>query len=378
MKKQGYLLKLGSLVLQTALFFLSAVQAIAQYKDYKPGEKIEYKVSSSPDVWEQGVFVRGSTAGSYATIRLKPTAAFKDGYERGAEWSQIRPIGPRATIVPDERRPRNAEDNKQPVAVGAGLMTQDEIIGFLQDNLGPRQFENPRRDEIKQELVEMIKQRGLAFRHSVSLTEFRSRLSKVGTSSEISFALLDNYGEPTKQTWLMGAWNLGKIGGAVIYERNNRVYRQGESAVANVGTLTLNSNGTYGWESVSAQSTNGRWRKATKAEMKSEGGDGLVLLGAKSGYDWLVTKDRRTPLPGEWLFVAELGTRQIKESAHANLMKSALHHLTAHPAVRSHGAGRVRVALSARRPAARHLRKSSACSSRLGDVLRRGPENFPH
>jgi hypothetical protein len=303
--------KLGSLALSTTLFVIAAIPAIAQYKDYKPGEKIEYKISSSPDVWEQGVFVRGSTAGSYATIRLKPTAAFKDGYERGAEWSQIRPIGPRETIVPD--RPKAAEDTKQDAGVGAGVMTQDEIIGFLQNKLGPRQFENPRRDEIKQELVEMIKQRGLAFRYSVSLTEFKSRLSKVGTSSEISFALLDNYGEPTRQAWLMGAWNLGKIGGAVLYEKNNRVYRQGETAVGNVGTLTLKANGTYGWESVSAQSTNGRWRKATKAEMKSEGGDGIVLLGAKSGYDWLVTKDRRNPLPGEWLFVAELGTRQIKE-----------------------------------------------------------------
>lgn len=159
----------------------------------------------------------------------------------------------------------------------------------------------------------MIKQRGLDFRYSTSLTDFRSQLNKVGTSGEISFSLQDNYGRPTKQSWLMGTWNLVKIGGAVEYVNNNRLYRQGESGVANVGTLLMNANGTYVWKSVTAQSTNGKWRKASHAEMKSEGGDGIVLLGAKSGYDWIVTKNRGTPNPGDWVSIAELGTRQIKE-----------------------------------------------------------------
>ena len=50
-----------------------------------------------------------------------------------------------------------------------------------------------------------------------------------------------------------------------------------------------------------------------KEEMKSKGGDGIVLLKAKSGYDWIVTKDRTTTLKGEWLNISELGTRQINE-----------------------------------------------------------------
>ncbi len=111
----------------------------------------------------------------------------------------------------------------------------------------------------------------------------------------------------------MGAWNLGKTGAAVDYTRNNRVYRQGEIGVANVGTLSLNANGTYVWKSATAQSTSGQWRKATKEEMKSQGGDGIVLLKAKSGYDWIVTKNRATTLKGEWIFISELGTRQINE-----------------------------------------------------------------
>lgn len=333
MTKLAHLRRLGLLVvLPIGLVLVSAVQTMAQTKDYQPGEKIEYKISGNPDVWEQGVFVKASDAGSYAMIRLKPTAAFPNGYERSSEWAQIRPIGPRPAIatrqptaapapiaarepmVTNEAKP-NRVDGNVPAAndAGTGLMSQEQILSFLQTRLGPNQFQNPRRDEIKKELADMIKRRGLDFRYSVSLTDFRSKLSKVGTSSEIAFALQDNYGAPTKQSQLMGAWTLGKIGGVVDYAQNNRVYRQGETAVANIGTLTLNANGTYAWKSDTAQSTNGRWRSATYAEMKSEGGDGIVLLGAKGGYDWIVTKDRRTTVKGEWLSVYELGTRQIKE-----------------------------------------------------------------
>jgi len=119
----------------------------------------------------------------------------------------------------------------------------------------------------------------------------------------------------------MGAWNLGKIGAAVDYVKNNRVYRQGEIGVANVGTLTLNANGTYIWKAGVKDSTSGKWRKATSKEMTSEGGDGIVLLKAKSGYDWLVTKDRRTKLKGEWINISELGTRQINEYGSRNSKK---------------------------------------------------------
>jgi len=111
----------------------------------------------------------------------------------------------------------------------------------------------------------------------------------------------------------LGAWNLGKIGAAVDYVRNNRVYRQGEIGVSGVGTLTLNANGTYIWRAGAKDSTSGKGRKATKKEMTSEGGDGIVLLKAKTEYDWLVTKDRRTKLKGQWIGISELNTRQINE-----------------------------------------------------------------
>ena len=70
---------------------------------------------------------------------------------------------------------------------------------------------------------------------------------------------------------------MGKIGATVNYVKGGRVYTQGEIGVGNVGTLTLSANGAYNWKSVTAQSTVGKWRKATNAEMKSQGVDGIVL-----------------------------------------------------------------------------------------------------
>lgn len=332
MKNLTHLLKFAP------LFLLSLIPALAQPPDFQPGEVIEYALFK-PEVWERGVFVRSADGGSHGVIRLKPTAAYPNGFERSVAWWQVRSIGPRpaaaapkpAEIVKNPRPnipvnppvkapPPNVAPNIPPPtpARGTGLMSQEDVLNFLETNLGPNQFQNPRRDEIKKELTELIKTRGLDFRYDTALTDFRARLSKVGTSSEIHFTLGDNFGPPTERDSLMGSWNLGKIGGRTQSVINSRIYRQGEGAVGNIGTLTLNPDGTFDWKSVSAQSTNGRWRPATHAEMKTEGGDGIVLLNAKSGYNWLVTKDRRNPNPGEWLHVSELATRQIKEFGSRN------------------------------------------------------------
>ncbi|HVQ36011.1 MAG TPA: hypothetical protein VMS31_00665 [Pyrinomonadaceae bacterium] len=314
----------GSLVLMTiALLLIVDTQASAQKKDYKPGEKIEYKSSGYPEIWEAAIFDKVTPDGSQPIIRQMPNEFHRDGFQRTASWADIRPLSANPNRVPVDT---NQNDNPVNAAgadigitpekiknFGAGLMTQAEVLSFLQTEFGDKPFANPRREELKKELAEMIKVRGLDFRYSTALIDFNNKLGKYGMTSEVIFPLRDNYGEPTKQSWLMGAWNLGKIGAAVDYVKNNRVYRQGEIGVASVGALTLNANGTYVWKSVMAQATSGRWREASKKEMKSKGGDGIVLLKAKSGYDWIVTKDRTTTLKGEWISISELGTRQINE-----------------------------------------------------------------
>ena len=297
--------------------------AFAQKKDYKPGEKIEYNDSGT---WVEATFVRVGEDGSQPMIRMNPTEIYPGGYERWTSWVSIRPLSAKsenkASVNTNRANNTKADDSTTKETTkdfGNGVMTQTEVLGFLQTKLGDKPFENPRRDEIKKELAEMIKARGLDFRFISSDTVFWNKLAKYGAViSEITFPLGDNYGEPTSKSWLMGVWTLGKIGAAVDYTKNNRVYRQGEIGVGNVGTLTLNSDGTYIWKSAMAQSTSGKWREATKEEMKSKGGEGIVLLKAKSGYDWIVTKDRTTTLKGEWLNISELGTRQINEYGSRN------------------------------------------------------------
>ncbi len=306
----------GTIVLMTiALLFIADTQASAQKKDYKPGEKIEWKSSGYPEKWDEAIFVRATPDGSQPIIREMPNEFNKDGFQRGTSWADIRPLGTKKAATGEKE---NVDLVEVPVSIrtdfGTGLMSLSEVLSFLQTNLGDKPFQNPRREEIKKELAEMVKARGLDFRYSEISQEYSGKLAKYGANtSEVSFPLRDNYGEPTKQVWLMGAWNLGKIGAAVDYVKNGGVYRQGEIGVGNVGTLTLNANGTYNWKSVTAQSTSGKWRKATNAEMKSQGGDGIVLLKAKSGYDWIVSKNRATTLKGEWIYISELGTRQINE-----------------------------------------------------------------
>ena len=290
--------------------------SIGQKADYKPGEKIEYRSSGYPEVWEEATFVRHSQDGSQPIIRQKPDQFNKDGFQRATSWSEIRRPGHATRIEPAPPvKTGGAETMALPARFTGGLMTQAEVIAFLQTNMGENPYQNPRREAIKRELAEMIMQRGLDFRYSTSLTDLNKQLNKYGANtSDVSFPLGYNFGPPTPQSWLLGTWKLGKIGAAVDYTKNNRIYTQGEIAVANVGTLTINANGTFNWRaSTAATSTTGKWREATPAEMRHVGGAGIVLLKAKTGYDWIVTKNRKTTLAGEWLDISEINTRQINE-----------------------------------------------------------------
>jgi hypothetical protein len=319
MTNQTNLKRTGSLVLMTiALLFIAGSQAIAQKNDYKPGEKIEWKSSDYPETWEEATFVKATPDGSQPIIREKPNQFHKDGFQRATSWAKIRPLSAKtANKVPvdDTAADNHATTPETTKDFGMGLMTQEQVLSFLQAKIGDKAFTNPPREaEFKKELAEMIKARGLDFRFT-SGTVFWNRLAKYGgLTGELSFPLSYNYGEPTKEKELLGAWNLGKIGGVVDYVKKNRVYRQNEIGVGNIGTLSLNANKTYIWKSVlRAQPINGTWRKATKEEMTSVGGDGIVLLKAQGEYDWLVTKDRRTMNKGEWINISELRTRQINE-----------------------------------------------------------------
>ena len=308
--------------------------ATAQEEKYKPGDKIEYRESTYSDVWEQGVYVGATPGGKQPIIRKKPNEFYKDGAQTAFEWERIRPLTARpAAKAPVEApakgvaAPQNVALNPPapgptktpPPAAAAGvaagaMMTKEEVLSFLQTRLGAQPFAHPRFQEIKKELAEMIKRRGVNFRYE-NLSDFSNELGKYGASSEIIFPLQSNFGPPTQQPWLMSKWGLSKIGATVDRKGGDGyIYRQGEIGVKDVGSVTISADGKYVWEiDVPKGVARGEWRKATPEEMRYQGGDAIVLLKAKGGVDWIVHQDRVTPLKGDWINIAQLDSRQVRE-----------------------------------------------------------------
>ena len=323
-------MKLRSLFLAALCFPIFFLVATAQDGKFKPGDKIEYRESKTPEVWEQGVYVGATPDGKQPIIRKKPNQFYKDGAQTAFDWESIRPLNARpATKTPDaapkngggpgspnpalKSAPTEAATGVTPAVSAGGLMTQQEVLSFLETRLGLEPFAHPRREEIRKELAEMIKRRGVNFRYQ-TLSDFANQLGKYGASSDITFPLSANFGPPTRQAWLMGKWSLSKIGATVDYARDGYIYRQTEIGVKDVGSLTITADGKYVWQiAVPAGVARGEWRKATPDEMRYQGGDAIVLLKAKGGVDWIVHQDRVTELKGEWVNIAQLGTRQIRE-----------------------------------------------------------------
>ena len=121
--------------------------------------------------------------------------------------------------------------------------------------------------------------------------------------------------ETEVQDRLIGTWKLDIVGATTVYEKNGDLYRKEGSAAANTGRLTINPNGTYIWQaSAPTAAFRGQWRTATDAGMMSQGGDGIVLVGAKSGWDWIVTQLRgSTVLKGDVIYVSYVNGRGVRE-----------------------------------------------------------------
>jgi len=126
-----------------ALLFIFDIEAIAQKKDYKPGEKIEYLAATYPEeLWEEGIFVGPSYDGSQPIIRQKPDQFHKGGFETAFHWNKIRPLGSgkvKPAPIPTKEI-KNPEDettpDTAPTVEGKGLMTKTEIIEYLKTRVG--------------------------------------------------------------------------------------------------------------------------------------------------------------------------------------------------------------------------------------------------
>jgi hypothetical protein len=278
----------------------------AQNTNYRAGQKIECKTSYSKDEWAPCTFVEKSYDGS------QPVVKDAQGFQIALpNWQWVR-----LASAPEPPAPvREASETNPGETNGDGLMSQADILAFLKSRLGPNPFSDPQRYTVKTELAEEIKRRGISF-HFDPLSRFFNDASKyTGMDTELTNPLHDNYGPPTKQSWLMGTWKLDIVGATTTYEKNDEVWRKEASAAANVGTLTIDPGGSYLWRANAPTATfRGKWRKATAAEMMSQGGDGIVLLSAKSGWDWIVTQLRgSTVLKGDVIYVSYINGRGVRE-----------------------------------------------------------------
>jgi hypothetical protein len=303
--------EIGEMLLMFALcVFMPAASAITIAQDYKPGQKVEYKSQSYPEKWEVGTVEYLAPGGKQVIIREKPTEFFPQGNTRAYSLDEVRLLGQRGnqeTATGPERQVQGT--TTRAIGEDRGLMTAQEILALLQDRMGDKPFQlaSSKREAIFKELGQTIMRRGVNFRYE-TLSQFSNDLGKFGAPSTVIFPIQANYGAPTTHGWYIGTWNTSvtSVGRRVII-------------AAKAGFLTLNANGTYVWKMYPtdppASYAKGSWRKATPEEMavSYQGGDGLVLLKGKEGYDWLVRQDRETTLAGDWIWIANLNARAQRE-----------------------------------------------------------------
>jgi hypothetical protein len=295
----------------------------------KPGEEVEYKAVSWPEAWEKGVCLRELPGGTQVLIRQKPTQFFPEGSERAYALDDVRPAGqaapqaapgqaadpqPAALVTPAPApRAGQIRTTGREGAAGTGLMSEADVLGFLKQRLGEGDpFMNPRREAVLQELREEVMRRGVSFRKQ-AIGPFADELGKYGALSNVTGPLNDNFGPPAKQAELMGKWELAKVGGTTMVTRGGDLYQRQEYAGL-AGSITIDPGGTYVWDSPSGM-LRGNWRAATPEEMakSDKGGEGVVLLAAKDGADWLVHKRTEEGPEGTGIMIRDLATRNLRE-----------------------------------------------------------------
>lgn len=309
--------------LAACVFFPTTTAVIVNAQvSYKPGQQIEYKAERYPEKWEPGAVVRMTPEGKQVIIRQKPSQFYPDGFQSAFSLEDVRPLTRPGSLKSETLQPNpqagqlddtKAEPKDAGGGDGAGLMSQQDVLSFLQNRLGSGDpFMNPRREQALQELRKEILRRGVSFRYH-SIGQFANEIGKFGAPTGVTFAMSENYGPPAKRISLFGKWYIAKVGATTTLSRGGDVYQRQEYG-ANAGSLTVNEGGTYIWNSPSGV-LKGQWRKATPEEMakSDKGGEGVVLLNAKSGLDWLVFKRNEEGPEGEGIKITDLDTRNMRE-----------------------------------------------------------------
>jgi hypothetical protein len=315
-------------VLLALAAMFASTSALAQ--NYQPGQQVEYKAQNWPETWEVGTIVRDLPGGTQVLVREKPTQFFPEGFERAYALADVRPVT--QALAPAAQTPSAQPRAVPPPIARAGLtqaaraagggggcagapMSQQQVLGFLAQRLGPGDpFANPQREAVLQALREEVLECGVDF-HNHAIGDFANQLGEYGALSNVTAALSDNFGPPARQSELMGTWRIAKVGATTTVSRGGDLYQRQEYAGL-AGSLTLDAGGTYVWDSPSGL-LRGNWRAATAEEMakSDKGGEGVVLLGAKSGVDWLVHKRTEEGPEGTGIMIRDLATRNLRERA---------------------------------------------------------------
>ncbi len=228
---------------------------------YTAGQAIEWydRISAK---WESGTY-KGTTPGKEQPIIWR--RAGDANSELAYAWEHIRQ--PAAKDTPAQPAGTNATPAKDPPTAAGAPLTEDEVLTFLRQRLGTEPFaDSARLQKTKDELAALIKKRGTAFRHESAISPFAQKLSAYGMTSEVMGPLGKNFGAPNPEKWLFGTWVTAKTGLPVTYRDGSRLMRWTEVGALDTGRLTLRSDGTYEWDTHSAQGVlRGKWHSATTA-----------------------------------------------------------------------------------------------------------------
>lgn len=288
---------------------------------FKPqaGQPVEYRDRQVyPPVWRLGTALRQSY-GADTWVILAPTP-FDPLYERTYSLEDLRAPQPKpqqelefASCGDGGAESGSGPGSDQAPQATSAPMSQDDVLSFLRARFGPGDpFANPQKDQILDQLRGEVLRRGLAFRYE-TLGAFSNELAKFGAVSNVRAPMAENFGAPSRIQDLSGRWQLLKVGVAVEYDKGAYRYTRPEW-VGPSGALVINADRTYVWYSPSGD-FKGSWRPATPEEMakSDKGGEGVVILRAKSNADWLVFKRDEGGPEGIGIKIVDLETRNLRE-----------------------------------------------------------------
>lgn len=298
---------------------------ISQTPEFTVGERVEYKDKTYPvEVWKEGTVVRVDSQYHQVVVRWDPRDDYPSYthngvsiYEQAYSMDNVRPVKPKTEDKDTDTgktvgaEPGNDVTTAKPTAVstGTGLMSKQEILGYMKTHA----YVNgqPKHDlQVCKDLIEIMKKRGVKepLRAGTDdLSPINDNGCAGGLNTDVTEASVANLGVPPTINWLAGTWTLTVFGDTVYSAPGDGyIYKQGPKT-GTQGALTISTNGTYTWNDGKGQAVKGAWRNATAAEMRMQGGAGIVLLHAAQGRDWLVFKfQSRVPNKSERIEVEDL------------------------------------------------------------------------